>query len=61
MMLPHDRRTVTFDAKVKSSYVLKLLVNSISADGEVRNLPVAYRKCRYEDENNLKYYSVSWE
>ncbi|XP_017031054.1 pickpocket protein 28 [Drosophila kikkawai] len=56
MMLPHDRRTVTFDAKVKSSYVLKLLVNSISADAEVRNLPVAYRKCRYTDENNLKYY-----
>ncbi|XP_016978723.1 sodium channel protein Nach [Drosophila rhopaloa] len=57
MMLPHDLRTVTFDAKVKSSYVLKLLVHSISADTEVRNLPVAYRKCRYNDENNLEYYS----
>ncbi|XP_052841792.1 sodium channel protein Nach [Drosophila gunungcola] len=57
MMLPHDLRTVTFDAKVKSSYVLKLLVHSISADIEVRNLPVAYRKCRYTDENNLKYFS----
>ncbi|XP_043067001.1 pickpocket protein 28 [Drosophila bipectinata] len=56
MMLPHDSRTLTFNAKTKSSYVLKLLVNSISADGEVRNLPVAYRKCRYHDENNLKYY-----
>ncbi|EDW31435.1 GL11130 [Drosophila persimilis] len=57
LMLPHDRRTITFDAKTKSSYVLKLLISSISADREVRNLPVAYRKCRYHDENNLRYYS----
>ncbi|XP_017050267.1 uncharacterized protein LOC108094285 [Drosophila ficusphila] len=58
-MLPNDLRTVTFNAKVKTSYVLKVLLHSISADKEVRNLPVAYRKCRYPDENNLKYYSVS--
>ncbi|KAH8308491.1 hypothetical protein KR018_005901 [Drosophila ironensis] len=56
LALPHDQRTLLFNAKTKSSYVLKLLVNSISADSEVRNLPVAYRKCRYRDENNLKYY-----
>ncbi|XP_017050268.1 uncharacterized protein LOC108094286 [Drosophila ficusphila] len=57
IMLPHDVRTVTFDGKVKSSYVLRVLLHSISADKEVRNLPVAYRKCRYSDENNLKYFS----
>ncbi|XP_034654648.1 pickpocket protein 11 [Drosophila subobscura] len=57
LMLPYDRRTVFFDARSKSSYVLKLLVSSISADREVRNLPVAYRKCRYNDENNLQYFS----
>ncbi|XP_070069706.1 sodium channel protein Nach [Drosophila takahashii] len=56
-MLPDDKATITFDAKVLSSYVLRLMLHSISADSEVRNLPVAYRKCRYTDENNLDYFT----
>jgi len=58
-MLPNDLRTIFFDAKVLSSYIIGVMLHSISADREVRNLPVAYRKCRYEDENDLEYYSVS--
>ncbi|XP_016958273.1 uncharacterized protein LOC108030097 [Drosophila biarmipes] len=57
LMLPDDTRTITFDAKVLSSYVIGVMLHSISADREVRNLPVAYRKCRYNDENYLQYYS----
>ncbi|EDW74133.2 uncharacterized protein Dwil_GK21769 [Drosophila willistoni] len=55
--LPNDRQTVTFNAGDVSSYILKLLLTSISAENEVRNLPVAYRKCRYHDENNLQYFN----
>jgi len=58
-MLPNDLRTIFFDAKVLSSYIIGVMLHSISADREVRNLPVAYRKCRYEDENDLEYYSVN--
>ncbi|XP_016940277.3 amiloride-sensitive sodium channel subunit gamma-like [Drosophila suzukii] len=57
LMLPNDLRTIFFDAKVLSSYIIGVMLHSISADREVRNLPVAYRKCRYEDENDLEYYN----
>lgn len=58
VMLPKDRRTVGIDTGIETSYLLKVLLSSISAEDEVRNVPVAYRKCRYIEENNLKYYSV---
>ncbi|EDV59760.1 sodium channel protein Nach [Drosophila erecta] len=57
MMLPDDMRTLVFDAKVASSNVLDVMLHSTSAESEVRNLPLAYRKCRYSNENNLQYYS----
>ncbi|XP_064547837.1 sodium channel protein Nach [Drosophila montana] len=57
VMLPQDRRTVGIDTGTETSYLLKVLLSSISAEDEVRNVPVAYRKCRYIEENYLKYYS----
>ncbi|XP_017866050.1 PREDICTED: uncharacterized protein LOC108615789 [Drosophila arizonae] len=56
--MPHDRRTVALDMGNKSTYHIQFMLNSISAENEVRNVPIAYRKCRYIDENNLKYYAV---
>ncbi|EDW02486.1 GH22016 [Drosophila grimshawi] len=57
VMLPHDRRTVVFHMGTEYSYVLKVLLNPISAEEDVRQVPIAYRKCRYKDENYLKYFS----
>ncbi|XP_033156185.1 sodium channel protein Nach [Drosophila mauritiana] len=57
MMLPDDMRTPSSDAKDIESNDLDVMLNTISAESEVRNLPVAYRKCRFSDENNLQYYS----
>jgi len=60
MMLPDDMRTPSFDAKDIESKDLDIMLHTTSAESEVRNLPVAYRKCRFSDENNLQYYSVSF-
>lgn len=35
---------------------IKLQLNT--AEAGVRELPIAYRKCRYPDENILKYFQV---
>lgn len=31
------------------------------AQHEVRNIPISFRKCRYTDESNLKYFQVRKE
>ncbi|CAD7014289.1 unnamed protein product [Ceratitis capitata] len=35
-----------------------LEISTFSAEVEVRNLPVEYRKCRYPDESNLKFFQT---
>lgn len=56
--MPHDRRTLSIDLADKDIQGIKVLLNSISAEDSVRSVPIAYRRCRYTDENYLKYYSV---
>ncbi|XP_017078185.1 uncharacterized protein LOC108112606 [Drosophila eugracilis] len=60
-MLPDDLKTIFYDAKILSSFTFELLVNPILSGNDVRNLPLAYRKCRYKDENNLEYYSPYYQ
>ncbi|XP_017078184.1 uncharacterized protein LOC108112605 [Drosophila eugracilis] len=60
-MLPHDLKTLHHNAKTDISFTFEFLVNSISAENDVRNLPLAYRKCRYKDEDNLEYYSPYYQ
>ncbi|XP_032586408.1 sodium channel protein Nach-like [Drosophila mojavensis] len=56
-LMPNDRRTVSINMDTINSYEITLILNSFSAETDVRNVPIAYRKCRYIDENNLKYYA----
>lgn len=56
--MPHDRRTLSIELGDKDIQGFRVMLNSLSAEDSVRNVPVAYRRCRYTDENNLKYYSV---
>ncbi|XP_060658058.1 acid-sensing ion channel 4 [Drosophila nasuta] len=58
MMLPQDRRTVSVYTGIKVFYSIRVKLNTISAEDEVTHVPIAYRKCRYTNEANLKYYSV---
>lgn len=37
-----------------------LEITSFSAEAQVRRIPVEYRKCRYPEESNLKYFEVSF-
>ncbi|ALC41546.1 ppk25 [Drosophila busckii] len=57
VMLPHDRRSVFYNAEPKISTTLIMRLDPISAESAVQNLPIAYRKCRYVKENYLQYYS----
>ncbi|XP_043866572.1 uncharacterized protein LOC122757677 [Drosophila mojavensis] len=57
-LMPHDRRTLSIELGDKDIQGFRVMLNSLSAEDSVRNVPVAYRRCRYTDENNLKYYSV---
>lgn len=57
-MAPFDRGTILRQATMDGSLTIELLLALTTAESEVRNLPVAYRKCRYKDENHLKYFNV---
>ncbi|KAM8712982.1 hypothetical protein ACLKA7_013324 [Drosophila subpalustris] len=58
MMLPQDRRTVTVNTGVRIFYSIRVKLNTISAEDEVRNVPITFRKCRYTTETNLQYFNV---
>lgn len=59
-MAPYDQGTIMRQATMDGSLTIELLLGLTTAETEVRNLPIAYRKCRYRDENNLKYFEVSF-
>lgn len=58
IVAPFEQGTIMRQATMEGSLTIELLLGLTTAETEVRNLPIAYRKCRYKDENNLKYFKV---
>ena len=56
---PYDKSTILRQTTTDGSLTIELLLALTTAEMEVRKLPIAYRKCRYRDENNLNYFGVS--
>ncbi|TMW43231.1 hypothetical protein DOY81_011689 [Sarcophaga bullata] len=55
---PYDKSTILRRAITDGSLTIELLLALTTAETEVRKLPIAYRKCRYRDENNLNYFGI---
>ncbi|KNC23431.1 hypothetical protein FF38_13352 [Lucilia cuprina] len=58
IVAPYDQGAIMRHATMEGSLTIELLLGLTTAETEVRNLPIAYRKCRYKDENNLKYFEI---
>lgn len=58
VLAPLDQGTILRRATMEGSLTIEILLSLTTSETEVRNLPIAYRKCRYKDENNLKYFKV---
>ncbi|XP_073844889.1 pickpocket 25 [Musca autumnalis] len=58
VLVPLDPGTIIRRATMDGSLTIELLLSLTTAETEVRNLPIAYRKCRYKDENILKYFEI---
>uniref|UniRef100_A0A1I8Q2L4 Sodium channel protein Nach n=1 Tax=Stomoxys calcitrans TaxID=35570 RepID=A0A1I8Q2L4_STOCA len=55
VVTPFDKDSIFQTSPQYKLFTIDLLLTLIVSEKEVRNLPIAYRKCRYENENNLKY------
>lgn len=58
IVAPYDKGTTMRYVATDVSMTFELLLGLTTAEAEVRNLPIAYRKCRYKDENDLQYFQV---
>ncbi|XP_037941253.1 acid-sensing ion channel 4-A [Teleopsis dalmanni] len=58
VVMPGDRNTILHEIKADGSLTMELLLSATTAESGVRNLPIQYRKCRYPDENVLKYFEI---
>ncbi|KAM7343889.1 pickpocket 25 [Cochliomyia hominivorax] len=58
IVAPFGKGTIMRHATMDGSLTIELLLGLTTAETEVRNLPIAYRKCRYKDENNLNYFKI---
>uniref|UniRef100_A0A1A9W9L9 Uncharacterized protein n=1 Tax=Glossina brevipalpis TaxID=37001 RepID=A0A1A9W9L9_9MUSC len=56
IITPGDRDTMSRQAALNGALGIELMLSITTAEEEVRNLPIAFRKCRYTNENNLKYF-----
>ncbi|KAI9583532.1 hypothetical protein GQX74_005280 [Glossina fuscipes] len=56
IVTPGDRDTILSRGTDNGALTVELMLGITTAEGEVRKLPIPYRKCRYTNENNLKYF-----
>ncbi|XP_075165256.1 pickpocket 25 [Haematobia irritans] len=58
VVAPYDQGTILRRSNMDGSLTIELLISLTTAETEVRNVPIAYRKCRYKNENILKYFDT---
>uniref|UniRef100_A0A1B0AAZ8 Pickpocket protein 28 n=1 Tax=Glossina pallidipes TaxID=7398 RepID=A0A1B0AAZ8_GLOPL len=56
IVTPGDRDTIFSRGTDNGALTVELMLGITTAEAEVRKLPIAYRKCRYTNENNLNYF-----
>uniref|UniRef100_A0A1A9VSR9 Uncharacterized protein n=1 Tax=Glossina austeni TaxID=7395 RepID=A0A1A9VSR9_GLOAU len=59
IVTPGDRDTILSKGTDNGALTVELMLGITTAEAEVRKLPIAYRKCRYTNENNLNYFRDS--
>ncbi|XP_039956785.1 sodium channel protein Nach [Bactrocera tryoni] len=58
VVAPNDITNVYQTAPQGRVLTVDLEITAFSAEAQVRRIPIEYRKCRYPDESNLKYFET---